>query len=554
MKDINYYCERYKKLKAKKMLRRDEYEFINRYVRQEGNYFKETDEYEEYDRIYESTGPNSARKLASVLKGILWPSAEEAFMLQLVDDISDTKENRGWIEGVTNTMVDVMDYSKAGLNNSIDEELYDQVCFGSGGVFIAKDEKTKVRYTAWSFKDIYFDEGENSVVNSVYRDARWTVKKLVETYGLDNVSKKVKDCYNSNNLNDTVLVVQAIEPRIINGKEGYTFESVTFENDSKHIIKKEKFFEFPCPIVRFYKNSDSVDGMSPARLARPAIREINRKVELREYLEEQEIQPSLGLITTAFGGDSLDVTPNALNAFNDTLAGSGSPVFRIIPPVNLNISDEGVRRLEEKITEAFSLDRLLDFNNESQMTLGEANIRNQIRGQVNNSIFSRQDSEFFTPLIERTFNILFREGEFGVVEGSEEEEVLIREGKPVKYIPTEIAEKIQKGEEFYKIKYLAPSERMKSSEKLNGLIQTIQITAQLAQIKPEVLMHLSERDILKSLIEMSGAPQTTILGEDEVQQILEQQAMKEQALENQQMQMNEAEIAKQQQEAENVGA
>lgn len=551
-KDIKYLKERYQQMRTRKLLRREDLEEINRYVRQEGFLFEESVESsnldDEDDRIYESTAPNASRKLASILKGILWPAAKGSFELRRHPLISDTKENNDFYEMMTTKTVDTMDNPKGGLPNAIEEDFYEQVTLGSAGLFIAEDEKTKVRFSTWGLKNISFAEGENGIVNTVYVDDHWTIKRLVETYGIENVSPQVKKFFETNKLNEKVKIIQAIEPKIKkNKKESYLFESIHFEYDTGQILKESKFYEFPMPVARFYKNTDNEYGISPAMESRPAIKEINRKVQLREYLEEQEVQPALGFIATAFGGEYLDISPNALNPFNELLT-SNTPVFRIIPQVNLNISDESIVRLDNKITEAFSLDRLLDFNNETAMTLGEAQIRQQIRGQVNNSIFSRQNSELFTPLIERTVNILFRQGEFGVIKGSDEEKIRIREGKEITYIPDEIAKLIKEGKEFYQIVYTTPAARMKSAEELNGMVQAVTYITQLAQAKPDVLMHLDDRAILENAQKLTGSPRI-LLAKDEVEEL---QKQKQEAQKRQQEQVeasNQLTLEKQAREA-----
>ena len=66
------------------------------------------------------------------------------------------------------------------------------------------------------------------------------------------------------------------------------------------------------------------------------------------------------------------------------------------------------------------IDRLLDFNNETRMTATETNIRDRDRNATLQSILSRQISSYFTPIIERTFNLLLSDGHLGVLPGTPE--------------------------------------------------------------------------------------------------------------------------------------
>lgn len=546
MRDINYYKERYQVMHSKKMEFREKLEDVNRYVRQEGNLFEEAEEVDEEFRVYEATAPNAARKQASMLKGILWPSASKAFKLKLIEKISDTKENKDWIEKASGKLAKKMDSPQTGCSDAIDENLYEQITLGSAATFISEDDTHTIKYNTWGLGKFVFDEGANGHVNTVYYYDKLTVKVIVETYGIDKVSDNISSAYNANKLHEKHMIVQAIEPKFENGKETFEYDSVHFEFDSEHILKKSKFNELPVPVSRFYKNADTILGLSPSIEIMALIKEINRKVELREYLEESEIQPPLGFISTAFGGEYLDISPRALNPFNEILT-ANSPVFRIIPQVNLNISDETIVRMKDQITEAYSLDRLVDFNNQTQMTLGEAQIRNQIRGQSANTILSRQ-TQFFTHLIERSFNINYRAGEFGVIRGSKEEDLLIKQGKEPEYIPDEIAEVIQSGEDFYEIEYISPAARMKSAEELNGLVQSITYALQLAQAKPEILDWINIEEVIKIVFELTGSPLKALKAKDAVEEIQKARAEAQAKQQEQIEASNQATLEKQQQE------
>ena len=563
-RDVKYYVNRYNNLKQRRDNLRPKWTKINKYVRNGGSLYDDVDDEGASDRVYESTAPDALRKFVSVLMGLLWPSTKKSARLKPIDEIPETEENKKFFDKVSNKMDKRMDSPRSGFTQALEMYLADLGSFGTGGIFISEDPDTVVRYKAWGIKHIVIDEGENGMVNVVYYADRWTAKQIVETYGYEKVSKKVKEAYDSVELgNAKFKIIQAIEPVMIKDREGvpmFEWESVTFELDDEHVLKEGRFEEFPCPISRYYKDSDNTYGKSPAMICYPAIMEINTKVSHREMIEKQEIEPSLGYDVNAIRGDVLDSTPGTNTPFDMSLGGASNPVFRLIPPINVNITDRGIERLEEKISQAFNLDRLLDFNNNQQMTATEAGLRANIRGQANNAIFARQDAEMFTPLIERTFNIMFRAGEFGVIQGSEEHQELMKENenraklglpiKPVEFIPEDIAKVMETGRDFYEVTYISPASSMRESESLQGLINSVTQIAQLAQIMPQVMDNIDPDAVARKVLEFNRAPMEIMVAKEARDEKRQAQAEQQQLQQQQMNQSNQLTVEQQQQDLE----
>lgn len=558
MKEPSYYIERYNQLKLKKEKHRTEFEEINRFVRLRGQLFEDSDTGWDSDVAYDATAPNAARKLAAILMGLMWPNASKVLRFNLVDKIQDKKENRDWIQECQKTQAEIMDASRVGFSSAAYQAMYELVTFGTGGTFVSEDSDRDVSYTTWGVNNIVIDEGKNGIVNTIYYSEKWTPKKIVETYGEENVSKEVRDCFKGN-INKKFKIIQAIEPSFKkkNGVALEDYDSIHFEFDSKQILKKGRFDELPCFIARYYKDIQSVYGRSSSTEIMPTIRELNRKKQSRDYFEEQELDPAMGYDVNSFGGDTIDKTPGSWNPFNFTLAGTNGLPFRLIPSVNLNISEESLINLKEDVSDAYSLDRLLDFNNNTQMTATETMARNEIRGQSNIDIFNRLDSEYFTPIVERTFNLIYKKGLFGVIKGSEEHDLLERENaqrktpKEIKFIPDDIAKVILEGEEFYKVSFNSPAERMKMSEELQSTNDALMMTGSIAQMKPEVLDWFDESKAIKKIFENRGADLSLLRAPDEVEKIRQEREAAQQKAQAEQMRSMELENAQKEKELTN---
>lgn len=529
------------------------YENVNRFVLLEGDY--DTDDSTDNDKeAYDSTAPNSLKKAVSMYMGIMWPNAQRTVKLNLVDKIPKIKENIDWIARSNKTLTKALDSPEVGYNLSLETHVSNNLAFGPGATFLSEDEDTDFKFTSWGINNIYFEEGRHGFINVIYYKDTWTAERIVDTYGINKVSAKVNEAYKNGRTSDKFAIIQAIEPvKGAKKKDAFKFESVHFEMDGKSFLKKAKFYERPVTVSRFYKDSDSPYGKSPSIITMATIIEINRKIQLREIILENEARPALKYDVNAIAGDEIDSSPDGMTPINPILGSTSEPISRLLPSININSIENEVLRLKESINEAFSLDRLLDFNNQTQMTAYETSKRSEIRGQGNTSVFSRYIAEKFTPEIKRAFAIQFRKGRYGVVKDSDEYNIALEKGEEPELIPDDIAALIVKGEDFYEIEYNSPAASMQSAEELNSIIQLFMQARGLAELDPNVLHLLNTDEALRLIRKNLAAPQSILRAEDEVKKIREAIAQQAQADLERTNQSNDLTLQKQMQEAQNAG-
>ena len=99
-----------------------------------------------------------------------------------------------------------------------------------------------------------------------------------------------------------------------------------------------------------------------------------------------------------------------------------------------------MQSLKDNISKHYFLDRLLDFNNQTQMTATETIKRDSIRNTSLSAAIDRMTFELFSPLINRSFNILLKNDMF-------------------EDMPESMTEAIDEGEDVYEIKYITPAAR-----------------------------------------------------------------------------------------------
>jgi hypothetical protein len=477
--------------------------------------------------IFDSAGPRAAKIATSSILSMLWPNTSKRFRFKPPRELRQTRAIKEYYEGISEIVLGVMDNPKACLQLALDEYMLEQICFGTSGVEPMRDQKTKVKYKAWGVKSIKIAEGRDGMVDTVYIELELPVHRVVKEYGEKNVSGKVRDLFNNRQFDKKVKVLIAVEPRITieagaRGNKAMPWRSLHIDMQQKHIMREKGFTEMPIKIARFWKIVGEQYGRSPGMDALPDIIEANTIWEGVTIAIEKSLDPPLGVLDDGkLGGGTIDTSAGAINVFNITgRAGEKNPIFPLFTIGEIKQTVKLLEELGNKIADHFFIDRLLDFNNETKMTLGEANIRNRLRNMTLGSIFSRQITEVFSPLIERTFNILLANDELGVVQGSVEELIQREiERKEPLIIPPEVVELMTQGKDVYEIEYFTPAMRIMQAEELEGIIRTWEFINMNAQTAPTMADNVDSDISVRRFAETAGAPSETLRAPVDVEEI-----------------------------------
>lgn len=506
-------------LKATKQPWLDLYQLLGEFIHMRRMDFTTTRQPGEFltREIFDSTAPKSAKTAASSILAMLWPQSVKRFRFRPPRQLPDTRAIKEYYEFMTQKVIDVMDNPKAGLPMALDEYMLDEVCFGTAGVEALSDPKTKVVYKPWGVKNISIAEGADGFVDTIYVEIRLPVHIIVKTYGLQRVSEKVRGLFNARKFDDEFNILVAIEPRITDdfsapgkGNSAMPFQSVHIEMDTKHFLKESGFTEIPIKVGRFWKILGEVYGRCPGMDALPSALEANAIWEAVTVAIEKNLDPPLGVLDDGkLGGGEIDTSAGAVNVFNITgRAGEKNPIFPLYTVGEIKQTVNLLEQLSQDIADHFFIDRLLDFNNETRMTLGEANLRNKLRNSTLGSIFTRQIAEVFSPLIERTFNILLAGGEFGVVEGSVDHLIATQiNGETPVIIPKEVVDLMLKGHDVYQIEYFTPALRVMQAEEADGILRAWQMAQQISAAGvPNVVDNLDADISIRKVSDIAGAP------------------------------------------------
>ncbi len=489
------------------------------------------------DDIYDDTAINANQLMSASIVGAVWPNGAKSVQLaapydledDLEDEESETEEVRSYYTWATRRMTQFMDNPKSGLATALDEYMLDQGSFGISGILRQEedDPEVPITYKAIDAKVMYIDEGSNGYVDTIYIKRKFKLRQLVQEYGYENISAKWRKLYDGGDTKTEVEVLQAIEPRMDNDPYGFGVKnmpiaSIHVDIQTEKIMRESGFPDLPISVTRFWKAMGEKYGRSPAMNALPSIIEANALGEAWILATEKTLDPSLLVMDDGtMGNGVVDTSPGGITvvSVSGRIGGNAKPIEPLFLVGDLQWTAARRTELAEIIKNQFFQDRLMDLNNEQRMTLGEANIRDRLRGQSLNTVFTRQIGEQLVPLVEGTFNSLLRRGFLGVIRGSKQEAEQIEMGIKPKYIPDIIAQRMLHNREAYRIVFISPAARIMQTEELEGIERLLLSTGNLAAVRPDALDNINVDFIVRRMQELTGAPPESILALDAVKKV-----------------------------------
>jgi len=477
--------------------------------------------------INDSTAARALQAMTSALMGSLWKTGGRTFRLNQPKYLPQNQANKEYYASLNEVVSKYMETEKAGFELAFQENLDESAAFGTGSVGVFRGEYANpLIFKCWSLQSLRLSQSTDEFVDTLYFDEKPTVEQLVNTYGLENVSEGTKKKYNEEKSQlDRVHICIAIEPRTKEdqkdapeaGNKAMPFATYHFEVENKHILKESGYTELPSKPSRWYRLANEMYGRSPAMDALPAITQINALKEAFVVGVEKKVEPPLFVMDDgSLGAAAVDTSAGGLSVFNMSGRMTGqSPVGVIFDVGELQSIVAAIEQLRTEIMQHFLIDKLYDLNNKTRMTLGEAEIRYDIRSDALSSVYSRIFNEQLTPIITRSVSILFEMGILGITEDDEAKiKILEQNGITPIVIPPEIQEAIIAGKNLYDIEYISPAAQLLRSSEKAGVNELINGVLALGGAYPEAFEYLDVGEAIEAIRDLGGAPSKILKARD----------------------------------------
>ena len=153
-------------------------------------------------------------------------------------------------------------YNKMAESNfmmQIQSVFSDQAVVGRSVIFVLFNDLTrKLVFKVFPYVETYIAEGEDGLVNQIFRRFSLTAMQAAEKYGENNLSADVRGMLSSRRKMDKIPFIQIVLPREDRDSRfidavNMPWANLTFERKTKHPVMESGFNEQPFAGVRTYK-------------------------------------------------------------------------------------------------------------------------------------------------------------------------------------------------------------------------------------------------------------------------------------------------------------
>lgn len=567
MTDIKTLCERYSELKTEREKYKPLWDTISKYVgiyvdpdyQWSNNTGRKDSQLDEY--VDDPTSALSVNQFGDYMVGIIWGTGDKAFSIvpsRYVLELASPEEVEDYFDYATNQTLYHMNHPDAGFNGCLRSYAYDQAAFGTSGIgafpnksFLSGMADNALLFRQYGVDNIAIDEGKSGLVDYVFATYHWRVSRIVGEFCTDNgviseqaierLPRAIKTAWKKNKLNDEFTIVFGVMPREdynpkLKGKRGTKYRGVWFmegADDNNAIFFEESFAERPIAVARMIKVRGEVWGRSSGTMLISTIRAVNFMMATAIEVIEKMSNPSLGIMNNAIFGDSaLDTSPNGLTVFSQALSNGGSPAFPLYdvgdPSALVNIL---LPYLNDKITTAFKVDALLDFNSAKDMTATESLQRYAIRGKSLAGILQQQKVECLDVIGRRVISILMGLDQLGVNPRTMPDMVakLKSMNRGDRVIPDAVLQVMESGRPWFELRFNNELEKLTRTEAVQALVQVLQSIGGIAALYPQIVSAVDWYKLLKDINDNLDANNQILIGETKFKEIILAQAQAQQA-------------------------
>lgn len=470
------------------------------------------------NRILDDTLADAMRILGSAIVSGTTPANSLWFGLSMGGTAEDetpgmTDEER-WLEQAANTIFTNIHGSN--FDPSAYEGSIDLVAAGWFVMYIDEAREGGYHFELWPLSECYIASSRpGEAVDTIYRKAIFTVEQVVNKYGLDKCSERVKSAYAAATYDTPVEICHAIYPRALSVAgarmaKNLPIASCHFESADGNILLESGYHEFPCVVPRWMLTPGTSYATGPASKAMGSVRTL---------LDVKTME--LANLDIATGGMWIGVDDGILNPRTVKIgprkiitAASTDSMKELRSGADFNVAFSSEERLQAQIRKTLLADQLQPQDGPA-MTATEVHARIQLIRQLLGPIYARLQSEYLQPLVNRCFGIAYRAGVLGVA-----------------------PESLQ-GRNFV-VKYVSPLARAQRMEEVTAIDQYVAGAVQAAQVEPQVLDTVDFDAAQKIRAEALGVPAGVIPTDAQIakkradrqaaQQAAQQQAMQQEAL------------------------
>ncbi len=473
---------------------------------------------------YDDTAIRAARIFSDGLLGHCAPQHTKWFKMVFENKEVDGNDiAKEWLQATENLFTTLLD--KGNFYDSLSEMSNDGVTFGTASMWVNPDQKkTKITFKTRHLREIFIKCNDDGDVSTTIRKYRLTAHEAIKKFGEDAfyddwVKAAKEDPFKK------FFFLHAIFPRdnVLLGKidaKNMPWASIHILQDESRLLKESGYRVPPGITWRFRTNSGEDYGSSNSWDVEASILTINQMKKGLIELGQKISQPPLNV-----PGDSIDEVkanyePNGMIPFTRASHKTEPLVLGQNYPINKDLIDGTKADINEAFYVNFWVALMASAG--EKMTATQVNEMGGEKAAILGSIVSRLNTEVFSHVFNRMFQICFDLGWLPPVD--EEIEQYIRSGLKIEYIgPLPMA--------------------LKRYNNTHGTTVAVQQILSFGEFLPGMMDHIDEDELSKSILRSHGADEKVIRNKNDVLKLRKERAERQEKAEKQQQLLMEADIA-----------
>lgn len=357
---------------------------------------------------------------SGMLAGTMSPS-RPWFALETYDpDLMESADVKDWLHKVELILRSILNESNFyGMASQTIEEL---ILFGTGCMTHVDDFQDVARFYNHTVGSYRIGTNDRGVVDTIYRKFEWPALRIATQFGIENVSREVKQAIERKEFDQWFSVCHVIEPndnyRPTKSAANKAFKSVYYEPGTTGAVDREKwlnisgFDEFPAYVPRWGLTGEDIYGTDcPGMTALGDIKGLQIQEKRKAQGIDKMVNPPLA------GPPSVQNVPVSSLPGGLTIYEGGDQKNLLAPLYQVNPQLQDLRldmdAVERRIDQAFFVDMFLAITNiegiqpRNQLDLLQ---RNEEKLLQLGPVLERIHGDFLDPLIDRLFNQAARAG------------------------------------------------------------------------------------------------------------------------------------------------
>lgn len=455
--------------------------------------------------IFDSTAIVACKQLASAMQANVTSFSQKWFDLKFGDDeLNSDGVAMEWLQAVGNAIYDAL--VESNFDVEIAESYLDLASMGTTILIEEEDQDAKqLLFTALPLRECVFEENAKKQGSGLYRRRYMTALQLEDMFD-DKLPTKILDKLDTPEAGTEKFEVifaifirkdrkDADTSKLLAPKVRPIGYKYILKSSAELLGEEGGYYEMPAYITRWAKTGGSKWGYSPAMECIADIRTLNLIKEATLEAAGKAIDPAtisedgtiIGDLDLQRGGHTIVTNLDGLKPFESAS--------------KFDVSNMQIEYLTQSIRDAFFQNQL-ELKESPAMTATEVNVRYELMQRLLGPVVARLKTDLLDPVIQRTFNIIYRQGDLPE----------LPEGYNIRDL---------------NIEYNGVLPRAQKADQANIITEFLMEVAQMAEIFPSALDLIDVDAAVRERAILKGVPMKILKSEEEVDQGRKQDAEKQ---------------------------